>query len=184
VERVTRRSPRRRSALSTLLVALAIAGAWAIERFGPGLIPAGWSLAGTGRICELDRVLDGDSLRLVCDGDAVEVRLYCIDAPEKGQQPWADRSRTHLRRIAPKGVEMRPIETDRFGRTVAEVYTTGRVRLSLNLEQVKRGHAAVYPRFCEERRFFRAEREARAASLGIWASPGSHQTPWFVRYRR
>jgi endonuclease YncB( thermonuclease family) len=67
---------------------------------------------------------------------------------------------------------------------VAEVYTTNAERVSLNLEQIRQGQAAVYPRFCEESRFFRAERKARAASLGIWATPGNHQTPWTFRHRR
>jgi endonuclease YncB( thermonuclease family) len=176
-----RRRPGRRSALSGLLIAMALAGVWAIERWGPGLIPADWSFAGSGRICDLDRVLDGDSLRLVCDGESVEVRLHCIDAPEKGQQPWADRARADLERIASRRVEMHPIETDRFGRTVAEVYTTGTERRSLNLEQVRRGNAAVYRRYCEEPRFLRAEDEARAASLGIWGTPGGQQRPWTFR---
>jgi endonuclease YncB( thermonuclease family) len=174
----------RRSAVSSLLIALAIAGAWAIERWGPGLIPIDWSFAAPGRVCDLDRVLDGDSLRLICGGESVEVRLHCIDAPEKGQDPWGNRSRAHLKRIATARVEMRAIETDRFGRTVAEVYTAAGERRSLNLEQVEQGQAAVYSRYCEESRFFRAERKARAASVGIWATPGDQQTPWTFRHRR
>jgi endonuclease YncB( thermonuclease family) len=170
-----------RTTLSTVLIAVVIVGAWAIEQWSPGLIPADWSFAGAGRVCALDRVLDGDSLRLVCDGERVEVRLHCIDAPEKDQHPWGNRARSHLERITPRRVEMHPIETDRFGRAVAEVYTTGEKRLSLNLEQVERGHAAVYLRYCEEPRFFRAERKARAASLGIWSVPGDHRTPWTFR---
>ncbi|CRI63758.1 Nuclease (SNase domain protein) [Thiocapsa sp. KS1] len=175
----------RRPVLSSLLITLAIAGAWAIERWGPGLIPIDWSFAAPGRLCDVDRVLDGDSLRLVCDGESVEVRLHCIDAPEKGQGSWGNRSRAHLKRIATARVEMRPIETDRFGRTVAEVYAASASgeRRSLNLEQVKQGQAAVYSRYCEESRFFRAERTARAESLGIWSTPGDHQTPWVYRRR-
>ncbi|EGV16006.1 thermonuclease family protein [Thiocapsa marina] len=173
----------RRSALSSLLIALAVTGAWLIERRGPGLIPVEWSFAASGRPCVLDQVLDGDSLRLTCGGKPVEVRLYCIDAPEKDQKPWGDRSRAHLKRIAADRVEMRAVDTDRFGRTVAEVSNATGERLSLNLEQVKQGQAAVYPRYCEESRFFRAEREARAARVGIWDKRGEHQTPWTFRHR-
>jgi endonuclease YncB( thermonuclease family) len=179
-----RRRQRGRAAVSSLLIALAAAGVWAVERWGPGLIPIDWSSAASGRLCSLDRVLDGDSLRLVCGGELVEVRLHCIDAPEKGQQPWGNRSRSHLRRIATERVEMRPIRTDRFGRTVAEVYTATGERRSLNVEQVKQGQAAVYPRYCEESRFFRAEHRARKAAVGIWATPGDHQTPWIFRHGR
>lgn len=167
-----------------VLITIVILGAWVIERWGPGLIPAGWSFGASGQTCTLDRVIDGDSLRLICEGQILEVRLYCIDAPERGQRPWDKRARAHLSKIATPQVEMREIETDRFGRTVAEVYNTSEPRLSLNLEQVRLGQAAVYPRYCEEARFFRAERKARDASLGIWASPGKHQTPWEFRHRR
>ncbi|WP_296807170.1 thermonuclease family protein [Thiocapsa sp.] len=173
----------RRSAVSSLLIALAVTGAWVIERWGPGLLPIDWSFAASSRLCTLDQVLDGDSLRLHCGGKPVEVRLYCIDAPEKGQPPWGNRSRAHLKRIAAAQVEMRAVETDRFGRTVAEVYNAIGERLSLNLEQVKQGQAAVYPRYCEESRFFRAERKARAAAVGIWGTQGTHQTPWTFRHR-
>ncbi len=169
---------------SSVLITIVILGAWVIERWGPGLIPADWSFGSTGRLCTLNRVVDGDSLQLVCAGETREVRLYCIDAPETAQRPWGKRALANLRKIATREVEMREIETDRFGRTVAEVYTSGEPRLSLNVEQVRLGQAAVYPRYCEESRFFRAERTARDASLGIWASPGAHQTPWDFRQRR
>jgi endonuclease YncB( thermonuclease family) len=165
------------------MIALILTGAWLMERWGPGLNPVDWSFAASGRLCALDQVVDGDSLRLTCSGKPVEVRLYCIDAPEKDQKPWSNRSRAHLKRIAADRVELRPIETDRFGRTVAEVYSAGGERRSLNLEQVKQGQAAVYPRYCAESRFFRAEREARAAAIGIWSTQGDHQTPWAFRHR-
>jgi endonuclease YncB( thermonuclease family) len=174
----------RRPTLATLLIAIAVTTGWAIERWGPGLIPAHWSLGGGGRHCALRQVLDGDSLQLSCDGEPVEVRLHCIDAPEKGQSPWSDRSRAHLRRIATGPLELHPVEKDRYGRVVAEVFTMGAERRSLNLEQVRQGHAAVYDRYCEDPRFFRAERQARSASLGIWSTPGDHQTPWAFRQRR
>ncbi|MBK1644608.1 nuclease [Thiocapsa imhoffii] len=158
--------------------------AWAIEWWGPGLVPANWSFAGNGQPCALDAVLDGDSLRVRCDGVTLEVRLYCIDAPELRQQPWGARSRAALRAIATPRLELRPIEQDRYGRTIAEVYTSETPRRSLNLELVRTGAAAVYPRYCEDSRFYRAERAARAARRGIWASDGTHQTPWTYRQGR
>lgn len=137
-----------------------------------------------GRICTLARVLDGDSLRLVCDGKTLDVRLHCIDAPEKAQRPWSDRSRDHLRRIATRRLAMQTITTDRYGRTVAEVLTVDAERRSLNLEQVRQGQAAVFRMYCDDPRFFDAERQARAASRGIWLKPGQHQTPWRFRQGR
>jgi endonuclease YncB( thermonuclease family) len=158
--------------------------AWLAVDRGPALIASHRSAGGAGRICELGRVLDGDSLRLSCDGEAIEVRLHCIDAPERQQRPWGGRARSHLRRIVPPRVEMEPVEIDRFGRTVARVYSTGPERRMLNLEQVRGGYAAVYDRYCDEDRFLRAEREARRKGLGIWSAPGPQQTPWTFRHRK
>jgi endonuclease YncB( thermonuclease family) len=86
--------------------------------------------------------------------------------------------------IASPRLEVRAIDQDRFGRTVAEVFATGADHRSLNLEQIRAGHAAVYARFCDDPRFMRAERAARADSVGIWSRAGDHQTPWVYRQRR
>lgn len=168
----------------SLLAALLLTGVWAIERWGLGSIPAPWSLMGTAKDCRLDTLLDGDSLRLVCGDEPLEVRLHCIDAPERDQGPWGRRSRAALRAMVTHRLELIPIERDRFGRTVGQVYTRGPERRLLNLEQVKRGNAAVYDRYCKDPRFLRAEREAREAGLGIWSRPGDHQTPWAFRLRQ
>ncbi|NEX19662.1 thermonuclease family protein [Thiorhodococcus mannitoliphagus] len=179
-----RRTRGLRSGLGSILIALVLTGAWAVERWGPGLVPATWGLQLGSQSCRLDYVLDGDSLRLVCAGKPVEVRLHCIDAPEKGQQPWGDRSRAHLKEMATRRLDLIPFEQDRFGRTLGEVYSTGENRISLNLEQVRSGQAAVYDRYCDNPRYFRAEREAREEKRGIWKRRGLHQTPWKYRHRR
>jgi endonuclease YncB( thermonuclease family) len=169
---------------ASLLVALVLIGLWAVGQLAPGWIPPGWPLPGGGRVCDLDRVIDGDSLRVSCDGEPLEIRLHCIDAPERDQKPWARRSRAHLQSIASPRLEVRALDRDRFGRTIAEVFTVGPERRSLNLEQIRGGQAAVYTRFCDESRFLRAERAARTAGIGIWERAGGHQTPWIHRQRR
>ncbi|MFD2110930.1 thermonuclease family protein [Thiorhodococcus fuscus] len=128
--------------------------------------------------------MDGDSVVLSCSRKRIEVRLHCIDAPEKDQRPWADRSRNHLRRILPDRVEMIPIERDRFGRLVADLYSDTPKPQFINLEQVVSGNAAVYRRYCSNPKFQQAERKAREAERGIWSTPGLHQTPWRFRHDR
>ncbi|WP_242470863.1 thermonuclease family protein [Thiocystis violacea] len=173
-----------RSSIGSGAITLILLTAWGIDRWGGGLIPAGWSLGAGGRSCRLEKVLDGDSLRLVCQGKPVEVRLYCIDAPEKNQRPWGDRSRAHLRDMAPRELRLVTIDRDRYGRTVGEVYTLDPEPRLLNLEQVRAGQAAVYERYCDDSRYSRAQREARGAKRGIWSRRGEHQTPWTFRQRR
>jgi endonuclease YncB( thermonuclease family) len=120
-------------------------------------------------------------LRLICAGEVKEVRLHCIDAPERDQVPWAKQSRRHLREIAVGDLELIERDLDRFGRVVGDVYTLSPRRRLLNLAQVEAGQAAVYERYCKDGGFLRAERRARKARLGIWSRPGEQQTPWTFR---
>ncbi len=143
----------------------------------------GWLARPADRTCTLVRVLDGDSLQLRCKGETVEVRLHCIDAPEREQPPWGAQSRRHLQKITPQKVELRVVEYDRYGRTVGKVFTTGPEQRLLNLEQVASGQAAVYTPYCTDPAFSRAEREARRAGTGIWSKRGEQQTPWVFRHR-
>lgn len=148
---------------------------------GPGALAAGWLARPPTPICRADRVFDGDSLRLICGGVTKEVRLHCIDAPERDQLPWAKQSRRHLREIATGDLELVERDLDRFGRVVGDVYGLSPRRRLLNLAQVEAGQAAVYERYCTDGGFLRAERRARKAGLGIWSRPGEQQTPWTFR---
>ena len=171
-----RRQPWRVLASLGLTVALA----WLASRFLAGPWAMGQAAV---RTCTLVRVLDGDSMQLRCGGETLEVRLYCIDAPEWEQGTWGKESLRHLRRITPPRVQLEKVDTDRFGRTVAEVYGSGPDRPLLNLAQVASGQAAVYRQYCDDPRFARAQQAARAAGLGIWSKPGAQQTPWEFRHR-
>ncbi|AUB84416.1 hypothetical protein THSYN_28085 [Candidatus Thiodictyon syntrophicum] len=177
------RRPTRRRPGAHLLGGLALVAtlAW----LGQRQFAAPWAMGQTaGRTCTVVRIRDGDSLDLRCGGETVEVRLHCIDAPEWEQGAWAKQSLRHLRRITPRRVLLEKVDTDRFGRTVANLYATGAQPRLLNLEQVTSGQAAVYRHYCDDPRFERAEQTARAAGLGIWSRPGAQQTPWEFRHRQ
>lgn len=133
--------------------------------------------------CTVQSIPDGDTLRLICRGEPLEVRLHCIDAPELEQKPWGQRSREHLRTLTPKRVLLIAYERDRYGRTVGELLTDSPDRESLNLAQVRTGNAAVYRSFCEKPAYYQAEREAKRLQVGIWARGGAHQQPWEYRRR-
>ena len=130
---------------------------------------------------------DGDTLR-VRDGDrTVIVRLGCIDAPEQSQRPYGQMAANRLKELLPKGqsVQLREINRDRYGRTVAEVFTNGR---SVNLQMVADGMAAVYRQYlknCDANQFNQAEQRAKQAGVGIW-NPGNpiRVMPWDYRKRR
>ena len=99
------------------------------------------------------------------DGDtcttthAEKVRLACIDAPERKKRPsfratrmqptaydnsLADQSAFHLRRLVlGRLVSIRRITTDRYGRTVAELFIDN---TSVGQQQVENGHAVISQR--------------------------------------
>jgi len=70
-------------------------------------------------------VHDGDTLRVRSPkGKVFKIRFACVDAPEL-KQPLGEESRNHLRSIIKKGnnkVKLQPITTDRYGRTVAQLW--------------------------------------------------------------
>ncbi len=135
--------------------------------------------------CTVNSIYDGDTMRLTCGGEKVKVRLYCIDAPEMKQKPWGKESRDYLRAITPETVDLIRKDKDRYGRIVGEVIAgdpDGNDRESLNLAQVAFEHAAVYPNYCKDERFYQAQRAAKGTSDGIWEKPGEHQAPWRFRH--
>jgi endonuclease YncB( thermonuclease family) len=132
--------------------------------------------------CTVRSVLDGDSVTVLCGGERRQVRLYCIDAPEKEQRPWGDESRSALRRHLRRDdrVQLRIHDIDSYGRQVAEILHNGE---NINHRMVRSGYAAVYPRYCKLPAFYEAEADARERELGIWQKEGLQQSPWIWRHR-
>ena len=48
---------------------------------------------------------------------------------------------------------------------------------------VAAGQAVVYPHYCNDRAYYRAEEQARQSARGIWSRPGLQQRPWEYRRR-
>jgi endonuclease YncB( thermonuclease family) len=122
-------------------------------------------------------VVDGDSVRLDCGPgrENLNVRLYCIDAPETGQEPWGRIATEHLRGLLGPTITLETIELDRYRRTIGRLRQDG---VDINLRLVFDGVAAVYPQYCVDSEYYEAEARARRNDRGIWAEPGPHQRPW------
>ena len=117
---------------------------------------------------------DGDTLRVRLQGKIITIRLGCIDAPETAQTPWGEQSAKRLQQLLPAGqaVQIREIDRDRYGRTVAELYLGNQ---SVNLMMVKEGQAVVYPQYlsgCSETKeqYLQAEAQAKATKIGFLES--------------
>ncbi|UDQ99426.1 thermonuclease family protein [Lentisphaerota bacterium WC36G] len=119
-------------------------------------------------------VYDGDSFKAKSHGVDIKVRLFGIDAPEKNQ-PYGKESLNNLiKLIKYKKVILEPIETDRYGRMIAKVYTVKKVdkkevKTYINLEQLKSGLAWHYKRYAKnEKDLANAEKAAKNNKLGLW----------------
>jgi len=128
-------------------------------------------------------VSDGDTITVKENDSKTTVRLACIDAPEASQD-GGTASTNYLKQMiaAGKTVGLRKITTDRYGRTIGEIYRNGD---SLNLKMIERGQAVVYDRYldaCSDRKkqFLQAEQRAKSSNLGFWSQP--NVMPW--EYRR
>jgi micrococcal nuclease len=87
---------------------------------------------------------DGDTIRVrTTDQKSLIVRPSCIDSPKMSQKPYGQASANRLKQLLPVGqaVSLQVVDTDRYGRTVAKVFTGS---TSVNLALVQEGQAAVY----------------------------------------
>ncbi len=123
----------------------------------------------------VDRVVDGDTIK-VDDGKKIHtVRLYGIDTPEKElkgrwtTQPFA----LEATAFATKFVKGQPVTvvtrgSGAYGRTLGEVFVDGR---SLNRELVRNGLAWFTVRYTKrDKDIGRLEAQARKAKRGLWAA--------------
>lgn len=129
---------------------------------------------------------DGDSLKVQSqDGSSNKIRIGCIDSPEYSQEYGPEASQ-RLKALLPNGadIELRVIDIDQYGRTVAEIYNKGK---SIGLQLVTEGHAVVYHRYLDgcsssAAQYVAAEEEARSQKLNFWSQQNPIM-PWEFRRR-
>ena len=128
---------------------------------------------------------DGDTIRVTgSSGQKVTIRMACIDAPETAQGESGTPATLVLKQLLGAGpVEIRPQTVDRYGRTVAEVFVSGR---NVNLEMVRLGMAYAYRQYlsgCDENAYLGAEGQAERYRQGVWRW-GNEVKPWDFRKSR
>lgn len=124
---------------------------------------------------------DGDTLRITKGSETQTVRLACIDAPEMAQD-YGKKAKEQLQALLPVNtpVSMRTVDTDRYGRTVAELFSQGQ---NINLSLVESGHAVAYRQYlsnCDRDAYLNAEAIAQQNQLAFW-SQSSPVMPWDFR---
>lgn len=135
-------------------------------------------------IWQVKSIYDGDTLRVQRGEEELKIRFCGIDAPEKNQELGIE-SRDHLRSLVSLGdgeLLLVPVEKDRYGRTVAEVYVQDKKdsAINLNMQMIRDGYAWLYAQYvdnCPSKEELEiAESLAQEEKLGVWN--GSHQAPW------
>ena len=140
------------------------------------------------RSCLVVGISDGDTLTARCGHagsyEQIKVRIAAIDAPES-RQPYGQRSRQALSRLCyAEKAQITPRDTDRYGRTVADVSCNGE---DAGSRMVSGGWAWVYDYdgIATKRGggLFKLQDAARRQGLGLWAD--SRPTPpWDWRRER
>jgi endonuclease YncB( thermonuclease family) len=113
---------------------------------------------------------------LACSDGRVRLRLWGIDAPERGQSPWGEKATDHLQSLL-RGSEfqIRVLDTDIYNRAVGVILDAG---ADVGLRMVSDGWAAVRTRYVKDARYRNARSDARRRGIGIWSAPGLQQKPW------
>lgn len=122
-----------------------------------------------------DYVQDGDSLKLKLDGSGkiVRIRLYGIDAPEKGQDYAAHARRRLLKLTRHKRLRVVVMDLDEYGRYVGKVYVGDRY---INPILLREGLARVYSHYTNpttDSDLLAAQRTAQSIRAGLWSTPDS-----------
>ena len=125
---------------------------------------------------------DGDSVVVLTEGKVqLKVRLASIDAPEVSHtsheagrigQPYADGAKRYLAHLVKgKTVDLKCPETDRYGRSVCDLFVSGQ---SVDREMVRQGWAwaneAARGRYMRDPQIPVLEAEARHERRGLWAA--------------
>lgn len=124
------------------------------------------------------KLADGDSFEGRADGVNYRVRLYGIDAPERGQDFYR-KSKDRLGELCAEGpVTVKPRNRDSFGRLVADVYTASGKHI--NAVMVEEGLAWHFTKYSNSAELARLEQQARTLGIGIW-SMKDPIAPWLYR---
>lgn len=120
----------------------------------------------------VSHVTDGDSLwvKRVEGGEAQEIRLLDLDAPE-GCQPHGAESKKALReRVLRKSVRVQTEGVDEYGRQLARIQLR---REDIGAWMVRNGHAWSGAFRGKQGPYAKQEALARSERLGLWALPGA-----------
>jgi micrococcal nuclease len=138
------------------------------------LAPLAW--AGDSYSARVIRVVDGDTLVIEATGRVLKVRLFGIDCPEMSQPGGEHAAWFTNNMVSGRMVEVEEHDTDRYGRTVAEITLPD--NRDLNKELVKHGEAWWYAKYDpDDTEMQQLEVNARERRIGLWEE-SNPLPPW------
>jgi len=115
-------------------------------------------------------VSDGDTISVMHEGKAEEIKLYGIDCPEM-EQPFGMRAKQFTSdMVFGKVVVIKAVTRDSDGKTVAWVFADGKI---LNAELVRVGLAWQYKQYSREEDLALFEANAWGKKIGLWSDSNS-----------
>ncbi len=167
-----------KSTLTTIIAAIVIALVWFLfpeddlgESSRDGLIPV-----------EFVRTLDGDTIRIMYEGEERKVRYLLIDTPETSDspeenQPFAEEALKRNDELLNSGQLEIEFDVgdreDHYGRLLAYLYIDGESVQEKLLEEGLARVAYIYePNTKHLNLFKKAENKAKAVDKGIWSIQG------------
>jgi len=163
--------------LSISAIAALLGVGWQLWKQSQGIDTQYW---------QAGEVIDGDTFTVQQGQTTEKIRLCGVDAPESEQPLGAEAEALVRNLIEGEEVGIVPVERDRYGRQVAEVFVAGAGEEETFIQQelLMAGLAYVYPEYvdgCPNGEVMkRAEAIAQENKVGVWN--GEHQRPW--EYRR
>jgi endonuclease YncB( thermonuclease family) len=131
--------------------------------------------------CKVVGVGDGDTFTcLKADRNQIRVRMSNIDTPEKAQ-PYGQAAKQALSDlIFSKQVRIESPGTDRYRRTLGQVYVGD---IYVNKQMVAQGAAWVYRQYNNDPSLLEVEQSAKDARRGLWGlSEAERIPPWEWRH--
>ncbi len=139
------------------------------------------------QVATVASVTDGDTIRVLLDGQNVPVRYIGIDTPEtQNGVEWMGHEATDANTILVAGrqviLEKDVSETDQYGRLLRHVWIetdAGPVLVSLELLRLGVAEVTTYPpdvKYVDEL-FLPAQEAARASAIGLWGAPPPTPAP-------
>jgi len=125
-------------------------------------------------------IADGDTITVVHNGKPKKIRLYGIDTPESKQAFGNQTKNFTYAMVYRKSVNVEPVTTDRYGRTVGIVHVNEKC---LNSELISKGFAWVYDRYCKKDmcdKWKKLEEVAKQSKAGLWSKDNPVE-PWMYR---